>query len=235
MSWSSGRPPARREWRVRGLRGGGGEHLARGVTPRSASATTSLIRRQLARTPQCGSMLAGAVRRTLHSVMPSGPSIASTISIRRDLRRRRARAGSRRCAPRKPATRPACASGLSSLADGRQLPGRARSASSAALSTALGRVGERGQDDGGVVGELGDAQHGGQARKAYRNCTVSGPREPSRGRAAGGFSRSWIGRGCGGCAAAAATPACTYERHRRLLARRQVGRRRLTAPGPATG
>jgi len=51
------------------------------VTPRSASATTSLIRRQLARTPHDCSM-PQAPAWTLHSVIPSGPSIASTISIR---------------------------------------------------------------------------------------------------------------------------------------------------------
>jgi hypothetical protein len=49
--------------------------------PRSASATTSLIRRQLARTPQDCSMPHWPSCR-LHSVMPSGPSIASTISTR---------------------------------------------------------------------------------------------------------------------------------------------------------
>jgi hypothetical protein len=51
------------------------------LTLRSASATTSLIRRQLARTPQDCSM-PQAPAWTLHSVMPSGPSIASTISTR---------------------------------------------------------------------------------------------------------------------------------------------------------
>jgi hypothetical protein len=50
------------------------------VTPRSASTTTSLMRRQLARTPQWFSM-PQLPACTLHSVIPSGPSIASTISI----------------------------------------------------------------------------------------------------------------------------------------------------------
>src|SRR5690606_3545980 len=51
------------------------------VTPRRARATTSLMRRQLARTPQdCSIPQLPACR--LHSVMPSGPSIASTISAR---------------------------------------------------------------------------------------------------------------------------------------------------------
>ena len=51
------------------------------VTLRSASTTTSLIRRQLARTPHWSSIVQLPVW-MLHSVMPSGPSMASTTSMR---------------------------------------------------------------------------------------------------------------------------------------------------------
>ena len=60
---------------VEGFRGArGGYRLAR-----PASATTSLIRRQLARTPHWSEMPHSPWSR-LHSVIASGPSIASTIS-----------------------------------------------------------------------------------------------------------------------------------------------------------
>src|SRR3546814_12428562 len=56
-----------------------GDSICASDTPRSASATTSLIRRQLARTLH-ESPMPQLPTWTLHSVMPSGPSIASTIS-----------------------------------------------------------------------------------------------------------------------------------------------------------
>src|SRR5690606_14652194 len=65
----------------RGSAAGGGCSICARVTPRSASATTSLISRQLARTPHWWAIphwLTG----WLHSVIASGPSMASTISIR---------------------------------------------------------------------------------------------------------------------------------------------------------
>jgi hypothetical protein len=65
-----------------GAAGGKGTRIcARLMSPR-ASATTWLIRRQLPRTPQCDSS-SHALCSPEHSVTPSGPSIASTISIRR--------------------------------------------------------------------------------------------------------------------------------------------------------
>ena len=67
--------------------GGGGLAVASGgacicasVTLRSACTTTSLMRRQLARTPQWSSIVQWPAW-MLHSVIPSGPSIASTTSI----------------------------------------------------------------------------------------------------------------------------------------------------------
>src|SRR5690606_36161110 len=65
---------------VGGGGGGGGSSICATVIPRSASATTVLIRRQFARTPQWSS-IPQAPAWTLHSVIPSGPSIASTTSI----------------------------------------------------------------------------------------------------------------------------------------------------------
>ena len=59
----------------------GGASISARVTARRASATTSLILRQLARTPQ-ESWMPQAPSCRLHAVMPSGPSIASTISTR---------------------------------------------------------------------------------------------------------------------------------------------------------
>src|SRR3546814_1572758 len=53
-----------------------GDSICARDTPRSASATTSLIRRQLARTLHESSM-PQLPTWTLHSVMPSGPSIRS--------------------------------------------------------------------------------------------------------------------------------------------------------------
>src|SRR5690606_18665263 len=60
---------------------GKGRSICARVTPRSASASTSLIRRQLERTPHCSAM-PHWLSSWLHSVIASGPSIASTISNR---------------------------------------------------------------------------------------------------------------------------------------------------------
>src|SRR5207342_1931058 len=67
-----------------------GDNMSASETPRRASITTSLMRRQLARTPQEDSM-PQAPAWTLHSVMPSGPSMASTISMSEISRASRAR------------------------------------------------------------------------------------------------------------------------------------------------
>src|SRR5207342_105314 len=64
-----------------GSRCGGGASICARVMPRRASITTSLMRFQLARTPQDCSM-PQLPAWTLHSVMPSGPSSAITISSR---------------------------------------------------------------------------------------------------------------------------------------------------------
>src|SRR5690606_19663227 len=61
--------------------GGGGASISAKLTPRRASATMSLMRRQLARAPHCSAM-PQLVSSRLHSVIASGPSMASTISMR---------------------------------------------------------------------------------------------------------------------------------------------------------
>ena len=212
------------------------------VTPRSASATTSLMRRQFARTPQecsmpqslCVQAAFGHAERAFHRLDDLD---------QRDARARRARGDSRRARRGTPATRPACASGLSSLAT--VVTSRpARSASSAALCTRVGRGGEHGQHDGGVVGEFGDPEHGQAAcNNGLKLYGFTGrPAEdrsplPCSGRAGLGcgispeaaFSpqqRAWPRP----CAAAGGGGRFAFEiRQRRLLPRRQVGRRRFAA------
>src|SRR5690606_14580859 len=68
--------------RVAGEGGGSGRSICARGTPRRASATTSLIRRQVERTPHWWAMPHWLLPAWLHSVIASGPSIASTISIR---------------------------------------------------------------------------------------------------------------------------------------------------------
>ncbi len=58
---------------------GGGRVMSASVTLPSASAIAWLMRRQLTRTPQWGSW-SQAPAWALHSVMPIGPSIATTTS-----------------------------------------------------------------------------------------------------------------------------------------------------------
>src|SRR5690606_8279261 len=75
---------ARRAWMRRPVSGWGGAtspSICARLTLRSAAATTSLMRRQLPRTPHCPEMPHSPWSR-LHSVIASGPSIASTISTR---------------------------------------------------------------------------------------------------------------------------------------------------------
>ena len=111
---------------------------------------------------------------TLHSVMPSGPSIASTISIS-EMSAGVARQAVAAVDAAESLDQPGLRQRLQHLGDGRRFqagalgePGRAEHG--------VGIAGEHGQDDGGVIGEFGDPEHGvGSKRTAWRP-HLAGPR-----------------------------------------------------------